>query len=140
MATMEVVTKSNVYLVASAVIASNTTTAGAILDTAHFDRGLSFYIAASAYTDGTYKLTFTEGDDSGLSDGTTVGSEKIVVVTGTDAVNVGVTAVTAAGGVFFKAGVHSTKRYVRANVVSTAVTTGATIQVVAQMNAENVPV
>lgn len=139
MAVREMVTHGNLYLAFEAAVSTDTTTTTAIFDTKDADMGVTFFIAATAYTDGTYKLTFTEGDDSGLSDGTTVGSEKIVVVSGTDAVNDGVTAVTADGGLYLKAGVHSTKRYVRANIVSTGTTTGATLNVSCMLNGEVLP-
>ena len=139
MAVREMVTHGNLLLAFEDDIATDTTTNGFIFDTKDADLGVTFFIAASAYTDGTYKLTFTEGDDSGLSDGTTVGSEKIVVVSGSDAVDTGVTAATADGDSYFKAGVHSTKRYVRPNIVSTGTTTGATINVSCMLNGEVLP-
>lgn len=140
MAVKEMVTHGNLQVVrVPASIATNTTTNTTIVDTADADYGVTFFIEATAYTDGTYKLTFQEGDQSDLSDATTVGSEKIVTVSGTDAVATGVTAATAAGDNLFKAGIHSTKRYVRAQVVSTGTTTGATIGVYCLLNGEVLP-
>ena len=117
-------------------ITSDTTTNTAIIDTADQDLGVSFFMNASAYTDGTYKLVLQEGDAANLSDAATVPSEKLITVTGLDAVATGVTAVTADGDKMFKVGVFSTKRYVRAQVVSTVTTSGATISVVALVSPE----
>lgn len=136
MAVRDNVTLNNVILSDSAVISSDTTTNGTIIDTADFDCGLSFFIGATAYTDGTYKLVLEEGDESNLSDATTVPAKKLIEVDGLDAVTTGVTALTADGGKFFKVGLHSNKRYVRANVVSTSTSTGATIAVVAVVSPE----
>lgn len=136
MAVRDNVTLNNVLLSTQAAISTDTTTVGTIIDTADFDGGVSFFIGASAYTDGTYKLLIQEGDDSGLSDAATVDSAKLIEVSGLDAVTTGVTAITAAGGKFFKVGIHSGKRYLRANIVSTVTTTGATISVIALVSPE----
>lgn len=136
MAVRDNVTLNNVILSDSVAISSDTTTNGTIIDTADFDMGLSFFIGATAYTDGTYKLVLQEGDESNLSDAATVPADKLIEVDGLDAVKTGVTALTAAGGEFFKVGVHSNKRYVRANIVSTSTSTGATIAVVALASPE----
>lgn len=137
MAVRENVTLNNVLLTFEAAISTDTTTTtGAIIDTADQDLGVSFFIGATAYTDGTYKLVIIEGDDSGLSDGTTVGAEKLVEVPGLKAVTDGVTALTADGAKYFKVGVHSTKRFLRANIVSTGTSTGAQISVLALVSPE----
>lgn len=135
----ENVTLNNVILSHEGTIATDTTTNGSIIDTADQDLGVSFFLGSTTYTDGTFKLVLEEGDDSGLSDATTVPAEKLVTVTGLDAVATGVTAVTADGAKYMKVGVHSTKRYVRANVVSTATSSGAVISVLALVSPENLP-
>lgn len=142
MAVREMVTKSDVLLAHQGSIASNTTTNTTIIDTADYDVGISFYLSAPVYTDGTFKLTFQEGDDSGLSDATTVPAVKIVPISDSaqDAVNTGITEQTDDGDRLVKAGIHSTKRYVRANIVSTGVTSGATVNLAVQRFAENIAV
>ena len=115
----------------SQVIGSNTTTEGAIIDTADFDMGLYFAINCKSYTDGTFTLKLEDGDDSGLSDAAVLDVTQLVFGT--------LPAITAAiveGGVLEKEGVHSTKRYVRASLVSTSVTTGATLTIVAVAGVE----
>lgn len=107
---------------ASAAISTDTTTAGEIIDTADFDMGVAFFVDLTAYTDGTYTLLFEEGEDSGLSDATTVPASKIIGTT------VSLTALTS--GVLVGNGLHSTKRYVRLSIVSTGTTTGATLNAV----------
>lgn len=136
MAVRDNVTLNNILLAFEGNITTDTTTTGAIIDTANQDLGVSFWIGASAYTDGTYKLILEEGDDSGLSDATTVPAEKLIEVSGLDAVTTGVTAITADGDKYFKVGVFSTKRFVRPSVVSTATSTGAQISVLALVSPE----
>ena len=101
-----------------AVISSDTTTTGNIIDTTGFN-SITFLLAASAYTDGAYAMTLTEGDDSGLSDGATVESKFIIGDAST--ISVG------AANTPKRLGYVGKKRYVRLNIVSTATTTGATL-------------
>ena len=136
MAVRDNVTLNNILLSDQVAISSDTTTNGTIIDSAAVEGGLSFYIASTAYTDGTYKLLLQEGEASNLSDAATVPDEKLILVTGLDAVNTGVTAVTADGAKYFKVGVFSNLRYVRANIVSTVTTSGATINVIALVSPE----
>lgn len=116
-------------------ITSNTTTPGAIIDAADFDNGLYFSVLCYAYTDGTYTLKIEEGDDSGLSDAADVDADKQLVYGTLPAV----TAAHSEGDVIPKEGVHSTKRYIRASLVSTGVTTGASLAVVAVAGPEVLP-
>lgn len=112
-------------------ISTNTTTNGNIIDTSNFN-SITFLLVASAYTDGTYKITLTEGDDSGLSDGATVSSDFTIG----DVSTINVAAVDTP----VRVGYTGNKRYVRMNVVSTAVTTGATLGgIVVKGHAKEVP-
>jgi hypothetical protein len=119
-----------------AAIGSDTTTNGFIFDTADFENGLMFAPFSTAYTDGTYDFTIEEGEDSGLSDATAVPTAKLIG----SLADLQQTAVTAEGDVLKTIGVFSNKRYVRINVVSTSVTTGATLGVVVSQRGENMPV
>jgi hypothetical protein len=112
-------------------IGSSTTTAGAIIDSADFDIGVYFALAVSNYTDGTYTLKIEHGDDSGLSDAADVDSAMLVYGT-----LPALSAALAEGAYLPREGVHSTKRYLRASIVSTGVTTGADAQVLAIVNPE----
>lgn len=112
-------------------ISSNTTTTGAIIDTADFDMGIYFAVDIYAYTDGTFTLKIEDGDDSGLSDAADVSTTQLVYGS-----LPALTAAIAEGGILAKEGIHSTKRYVRASIVSTGVTTGASVQVLAIAGAE----
>ena len=107
-------------------ISSDTTTTGAIIDTAGYDMGLTFAMGCNAYTDGTYTMKIEHGDDSGLSDAADVDSAMLVYGTLPD-----LAAALTEGDEMPKEGVHSTKRYVRVSIVSTSVTTGADVVVVA---------
>jgi hypothetical protein len=141
MSVREMVTQMDAILAFQADVSTDTTTNTTIIDTADYDLGLSFFLSAPAYTDGTYKLVFQEGEESDLSDAVTVSSDKIVpiYVSSKDAVNTGITAITADGNFLVKAGLHSTKRYVRAQIVSTGTDTGATLNLVAVVGAEVCP-
>jgi precorrin-4 methylase len=118
---------------APTVIGSDTTTDGTIFDTANFDLGIYFAFMLSAYTDGTFTLKLQHGDNSGLSDAADVPSNMLVYGT-----LPALSAATAAGAMLPREGVHSTKRYVRASLVSTSVTTGATATMFIVKDAENV--
>lgn len=102
-------------------ISTDTTTAGPIFDTKDYEMGFTAFIAAVAWTDGTYTMTIQEGDESDLSDATTVAAANLI------GSYPAVGALTADGAVLGKVGVFGTKRYVRVSVVSTSTTTGATI-------------
>lgn len=115
-------------------ISSNTTTQGAIIDTADFDLGVYFAMLCTAFTDGSYALKLEEGDDPALADAADVDSSKLVYGTLPT-----LTAATAEGAFLSREGVHSTKRYLRASIVSTGVTTGADLAVLAVMGAELCP-
>jgi len=138
MAVRENVTLNNVILSLDAEIVSSTTTNGAIIDTADQDIGVSFYLALPAWTDGTYKIALEEGNDSALSDTAAVPAAKLVLVDGLDAVTDGLGAASAAGTKYVKVGVHSTKRYVRANIVSTGVSSGAFVNLIALVSPETI--
>lgn len=115
-------------------ITSDTTTTGAIIDTADFDSGLYFSMLCYAYTDGTYTMKIEDGDDSGLSDAADVATAQLVYGT-----LPALTAADSEGDVMTKEGVHSTKRYVRVSIVSTSTTSGASLAVVAVAGTELYP-
>ena len=141
MAVRDMVTHSVARLISAAAISANGTTVGAIIDTADFDLGVSFYMTAPTWTDGVFKLVFVEGDASDLTGGIPVIADKIIPILdpAQDAVVTGIVAVTAEDGLAVKAGLHSTHRYVQANIVATGVTAGATINLVAMLGAELIP-
>lgn len=117
----EHVTKQQMLLaLATVTIGSNTTTVGEIFDSANFDMGIYFAMIIGDFTDGVYTLKLEHGDDSGLSDAADVPSNMLVY--GTLPV---LSAAIVAGAGIPREGIHSTKRYVRASIVSTGVTTGA---------------
>ncbi len=122
-------------IVMSTVITTDTTTVtGTILDTANYELGLMFDALSPSYTDGTYTLQIVESDDSGMSGSTVVTGDKLIGPL--PVVSAGI----AQGTDLDTVGVISTKRYVRANVVSTATSSGATIEISATQKAENMPV
>ncbi len=118
----------------AATINSNTTTNGAIVDTANYDLGVTFLLDCTARTDGTYTFQVFESDDSGMSGATEVTGEKLVGSVSA------ITAAIAQAGSVQRLGVIGTKRYLQLRVVSTLVTTGATIRSTVLLGAELVPV
>jgi hypothetical protein len=140
MAIVSTVDLLGLALSSSGAITTNTTTAGAILDTAQFEMGITYFMGCPARTDGTYKLLLEWGDNSALSDAVAVPAANLLVTTGANPVTTGITAATASGGEFLKVGVIcGDKRYIRASVVSTGVTSGATISVLCARSSECLP-
>ena len=109
---------------ASTVIGSSTTTVGNIIDTADYDMGVAFFVNVTAFTDGVFTIFLEESDDSGMAGSITVTDDKFIPDTGP----VGIIAATTAG--FEGNGVFSTLRFIRFNIVSTGVTTGATMSAI----------
>jgi hypothetical protein len=103
-------------------ISSSTTTAGNIIDTQGYN-ALTFVQLVGSRTDGTYTLTVEHGDNSALSDATTPDATDLVGTAAGTAISAANTAK--------KIGYVGNKRYVRVNIVSTTVTTGAVAGVVA---------
>jgi hypothetical protein len=97
-----------------AAINSNTTTVGVIIDTARYT-ALEYLLIIGTVTDGAYAMLLEHGDDSGLSDATTVATEETLG----DA-----DFVAADDDVSKRLGYIGKKRYVRLSIVSTGVTTG----------------
>ena len=102
----------------TAAITSNTTTNGVIIDTQGYN-SLTFLLNVGARTDGTYTPTIQHGDAANLSDATTVGADDLI---GTFA-----GAAISAANTVRKIGYVGNRRYVRLGVVSTTVTSGATV-------------
>ena len=107
----------------TAAISSNITTIGTnIIDTQGFG-ALEFVQQVGARTDGTFTIALEHGDAANLSDAAAPDASDLL---GTLAA----TAISTANTVK-RIGYVGNKRYVRANVVSTSVTTGATVGVLA---------
>lgn len=107
-----------------AVITTDTTTAGDIIDTRSAE-AVEFVIVSGTLTDGTYTPLVEDGDDSGLSDAAAVADADLL---GTEA-----DAAFAAtdDNAVKKVGYAGSKRYVRLSLVSASTTTGGTIGAVA---------
>lgn len=106
-------------VLAPQTVSSSTTTAGAIIDTKGF-YALEFTLAIGTRTDGTYGFIVEESDNSDMSSSNEVLDEDLL---GTEA-----TMTTAATGGRARIGYRiGNKRYVRASIVSTGVTSGATL-------------
>ena len=115
-----------------ATISTDTTTAGAILDTADFDSGVMFVVFCTAYTDGTYTPLIHDGDNSALSDAAVVVDAEL---NGTEAA-AALTALSASGADLLSIGYVGSKRYVRFSWVSTSTSSGADLGVLALKKGE----
>ena len=114
----------------SQTIATDTTTAGEIIDTAGFT-ALEFFLLSGTVTDGAYAVSLQHGDDSGLSDVTAVSAEETLG----DA-----DFALADDDTAKRIGYIGKKRYVRLSVVSTATTSGGVFAGVAVLgNAAHQP-
>ncbi|MCW8930891.1 MAG: hypothetical protein OQL19_11705 [Gammaproteobacteria bacterium] len=113
-------TISTAIALANQTISTNTTTAGAIIDTQGFE-GLEFIVSTGTITDGSYAFKVETGNDSGLSDAVDITASTTQVVIGNkDAL------VAADDDTTRRLGVVEFDRYVRISLVSTGVTTGGT--------------
>lgn len=134
MAKFDIKSKMILQTALAAAIVSSTTTNGSILDTANYDLGLAFALSCVAFTDGVYTLQVWTSDDSGMSGEVQLTGDNLI---GTAPA---VSALSAAGGTLGAVGVIGNKRYVRVKIVSTGVTSGATVRVLAIQSAEHQPV
>lgn len=117
-------------------ITGNGNSDGAAFDTASHQMGITFLMGVAAYTDGDYELVIQDSAD-GSTDWQDVAAAKLLPQPGTAAVTLG--AVTSDGDMLAKAGCFSTRRYVRARVTATSVTSGATVYVVIIKHGEYLP-
>jgi len=117
----------------TAIISSDTTTNGAVLDTADFELGLMFALDITAFTDGSYTLLLEEDDVIGFGSSSVISGDQLI---GSLPV---VAAASVEGADLLTVGVISNKKFVRASIVSTGTTSGATANVIATQVAENMP-
>lgn len=136
MATRDIASDLSPWLALKATISSDTTTAGTAFDMSNYDPGYMFFIKATAYTDGTYTLNLQDSPDNSVW--TAVATVKLILPE--DGSAPALTEVTAAGDQLQRIGAFSTNRYVRASVVSTSTTSGASIEVYMAKKGELKPV
>ena len=102
-------------------IASDTTTAGEIIDLQGFE-SCEFLFATGTVTDGTYTVLIQQGDAANLSDATNVADADLL---GTEA---GASAdATDDDDQIGKLGYTGSKRYVRLSIVSASTSSGAVV-------------
>lgn len=122
-------------------ITSDTDTFSPSVDTQNIQGGLMFAVSASAYTDGTYAVSFQKADDTGFT--VNVNDIPAAQIVGA------IADITAAQVVteLPKAGILSLKdpstlqdqRFVRVKITSTGTTTGASILVVSTEKLDEAP-
>lgn len=110
-----------------AIINSDTTTNGAIIDTADFDGGIVFNFLCTVYGAGTYTPVIEESDDSGMSGANDVADANLI---GTEA-GAAISAATTSGANLNSIGIFGTKRYVRVKIASVS---SSTTTIVATFN------
>lgn len=133
MAIKDISSNLNLSMTNKKVIASNTTTYSDAIDTAFYELGVFLSALCAAFTDGSYAITLEESDSSG-SGYTAVAAANYIGDT-----SITLAAATADAASLKKLGVFGTKRYLRFAIVSTGVTTGATLILLATQAAEVVP-
>lgn len=106
-------------VLAPATIGSSTTTAGAIIDTQGY-YALEFLFAIGTRTDGTFTPLIEESDNSDMSSSNAVDDQDLL---GTEA-GAAITTTNGRSRIGYRIG---NKRYVRASLVSSGVTSGATL-------------
>jgi len=109
----------------NAIINSDTTTNGAIIDTKDFDKGVKFDILSTIYGAGTYTPVLEESDDSGMSGATDVPDANLI---GTEA-GAAISAVSASGANLASIGAFGTKRYLRLKIASVSSSTTTIVAV-----------
>lgn len=118
----------------TSTITSNTTTLGAILDTADFELGLMFGMFAATFATGNFELVLEESDDENMAGAVPITGDKLI-----GALPI-LTAGTVEGTQLSTVGVISNLRFVRPTIVSTGVTGSSVITVVSTEKAESMPV
>jgi hypothetical protein len=106
-----------------AIINSDTTTNGAIIDTEAYDSGIVFNFLCTVYGAGTYTPVIEESDDSGMSGAVDVADTKLI---GTEA-GAALSAATVSGAGLNSIGIVGTLRYVRVKIASVTSTTSTIV-------------
>ncbi len=128
MTTRDLVNDVDVNNLLVATISSDTDTFSAAVDTADFDMGVGFYARFTNYTDGDYALSVQDSDD-GSTDWQDVTADSLQITE----------EVSASGDQTVKQGAFGTRRFQRAKITSTNVTTGADVAILAVKAAELKP-
>lgn len=140
MSTKEITTIINRVLAFNpAIINSNTTTNGNIIDTADFDGGINFTLNCGLRTDGVFTPKIEESDSSIFATSNEVIDDMLVKQDFSSNVTPETQAVLNTNNSVSKIGVVGSKRYVRLSIVSTIVTTGATLSAICERKAELAP-
>jgi uncharacterized protein YjbI with pentapeptide repeats len=106
-----------------ASITTDTTTNGAIIDTADFDGGIVFNFLCTVYGAGTYTPILEESDDASMSGANDIADANLI---GTEA-GAALSAATVSGANLKSIGIFGTKRYVRVKILSATATTSTIV-------------
>jgi hypothetical protein len=140
MATKEITTSlRNELALNVAAISSDTTTVGNIIAAADFDHGVNFTIFSGAYTDGTYDVLVEHGDDATLSDAAAVPDTQLIGQDPTSSTAPEAQVQITGANQIKKIGYVGARAFVRISIVSTSVTTGATLGAIVEKKPEIMP-
>jgi len=106
-----------------AIITTDTTTNGAIIDTADYDAGIVFNFICSVYGAGTYTPVIEESNASDMTGATDIADVNLI---GTEA-GAALSALTVSGAVLKTIGLGGTKRYVRVKIASVSASTSTIV-------------
>lgn len=123
MAQFDIASNQEVLLNFRTPIAGNGITNAPAIDTKNYC-AIYFNIGLAAYTDGNYALTLQERDDT-ISAWTNIPAEKFI--DNATSADLNISADITQGNVLPQVGVFSTLNFVRAQIASTGVSSGATI-------------
>lgn len=136
MATLDITTNIQPQLAQFAIITTNDTFFSSSIDMANFDNGVMYIAYSTVYTDGTYVLTLQESEDDSIWTDVPVAKLNDPVGNG----NITISAAISDLDLITKLGAFSTKRYIRVKMISSGVTTGASINVIVNKKGEDLPV
>lgn len=140
MATREITTSMrNEIALDVQAITSDTTTNGNIIAVANFDGGVNFTRISGAYTDGTYTPLLVHGDESNLSDATTVTDEFLIGQDPASSIAPLTQAVIDGANQIKKFGYVGPKAFLREDTVSASTSSGATLSTIVEKKPEVMP-
>jgi len=129
----DLVNDLNVKSIMRSAISTNTTTVSTAIDTYGYDKTM-FVAQLTAFTDGAYAISLTECDTVGGSY-TAVPAANLIL----DNMALNTALPTLGTSNLAKQGCFGTKQFIKASVVSTSITTGATVNICAIQEANIKP-
>lgn len=135
MAIFDLTSNLEVEVILRQFISSNETNFSSSIDVSDFDGG--FYLTSTAfeYVDGTFVVTLQDSPDDSVW--TDIDAEKLIDPSGLGSFTLN--SITSSGDLLQRIGAFSVDKFVRTKVVSTGVTIGAVVMIIATKMPEQVP-